>query len=186
MRALTDQEQRTIRIGVVILSLYLALFYGVQGWRHLETRRAEYERLVQRAQQARQELRSYEKKALVLERLKHTYQLDPRRLPKATLVAEASAAIQKAATAGGVQVGPIRESPARASAKELASMQLEGIGPAPAVMGLLARLERLGFPLILDSLQITADAAKPGVVKVNLTIVILDFDQWKAQEPRHV
>jgi hypothetical protein len=99
-----------------------------------------------------------------------------------SLVAEASAAIQKAASSGGIQLGPIRESPARTSSKELASMQLEGTGPIPAAMGLLHRLQSLGYPLIVDSVQITPDATKPGMVKLNLTIIILDFEQWKTEE----
>ena len=61
-------------------------------------------------------------------------------------------------------------------------MQLEGTGPIPAVMTLLHRLETLGYPLIVDSVQITGDATKPGMVKVNLTIIILDFDSWKNAE----
>jgi hypothetical protein len=101
-------------------------------------------------------------------------------------VAEASAAIQQSALTGQVQLGPIRESPPRPSAKELASMQLEGIGPVPAVMKFLHRLETLGYPLILDSVQINPDATKPGMVKLNLTIVILDFEQWKNEEMRNV
>ena len=61
-------------------------------------------------------------------------------------------------------------------------MQLEGSGPIPAVMTLLHRLPTLGFPLVVDSLQITPEAAKPGVVKLNLTIIILDFESWKNAE----
>ena len=95
---------------------------------------------------------------------------------------EASAAIQNAAKSGGIQLGPMRESPARTSAKELTSMQLEGNGSVSAVMTLLHRLETVGYPLIIDSLQITPDT-KPGKVKVNLTIVILDYEQWK-EAPR--
>jgi hypothetical protein len=47
-------------------------------------------------------------------------------------------------------------------------------------------LETLGYPLILDSVQINPDATKPGMVKLNLTIVILDFEQWKNEEMRNV
>jgi hypothetical protein len=110
--------------------------------------------------------------------------LDPAKLSRTSVVAEASSAIQKAAMSGGVQVGPVRESPARPSSKELASVQLEGTGPVSAVMGLLNRLESVGFPLIIDSVQLTPDM-RPGQLKVNLTILILDFDQWTKEGSPH-
>jgi hypothetical protein len=185
MKALTDRDKRTLRIAAAIISIYLILFFGVSGWKQLETRRSEYQQLVKEAQSLRQQLRPYENKALLVEKMKETFHIDLSKLSKATLVGEASAAIQKAAQTGGVQLGPIRESPARSSAKELASMQLEGIGPVPAVMTLLHRLEILGYPLIVDSVQITPEATKPGMVKLNLTIVILDYEQWKIQEKRN-
>jgi len=53
------------------------------------------------------------------------------------------------------------------------------------VMSLLHRLETLGYPLILDSVQMTPEVTKPGMVKLNLTIVILDFDQWKSEGGPH-
>ena len=111
--------------------------------------------------------------------------MDPAKLTKATVVAEASAAIQKAATSNGMQLGPVRESPARPSSKELASVQFEGSGPVQSAIGLLNRIETCGYPVIIDSAQITIDSSKPGQIKLNLTIVILDFEQWKnAEAPR--
>jgi len=185
MRALTDHEKRTLRLGMAIIGIYLLLFYGMRGWRALESRRADYQKLVQTAGHLRLELQTYETKALTIEKLKNTFQIEPKKLSKPTLVAEASAAIQKAATAGGVQIGPIRESSARANAKELTSMQVEASGPVAAVTSLLHRLETLGYPIVLDSLQITADAQRPGTVKVNLTVVILDYEQWNNPEVSH-
>ncbi len=186
MRPLSDHEKRTIRLGTILVVSYLVLFYGVRTWSRLESRRSEYQRLVQKARHLTQELQPYEKKSVMVERLRTTFQIDPGKLSKTTLVAEASAAIQKAATSGGVQLGPLRESAARATGKELASMQLEGVGPVPAVLGLLHRIQTLGYPLVLDSIQLTPDPAKPGTLKINLTLVILDFDQWKAPEAGHV
>ncbi len=63
-------------------------------------------------------------------------------------------------------------------------MQLEGTGQVSAVLTLLHRLETLGYPLILDTLQLSANPTQPGMVKVNLTIVILDFEAWKNEEAR--
>ena len=182
---LTQRDQRTLRLAATGIAIYLVLFFGWWAWKQLEGRRADYARLLTEAQRLKRELQPYENRVLLAQKLKETYHLDPQKLTKATLVAEASAAIQTAARTGGVQVGPIRESPARSSGKELTSMQLEGVGPVPAVMTLLHQLEALGFPLILDSIQISPDA-KPGMVKVNLTIVILDFEQWKNEGVPHV
>lgn len=185
MPTLTDREKRTVRFAAVAIAIYLVLFFGVRAWKHLETRRSEYQLLLTDAQRLRRELQPYENKALLAQKLKESFRMDPLKLSKASLVAEASAAIQKAAGTGGIQLGPIRETPARASAKELASMQLEGTGPVPAVVTLLHRLPTLGYPLILDSVQINPDSTKPGMLKLNLTIVILDFEQWKSEEKPH-
>jgi hypothetical protein len=184
-RTLTDREKRTLRFGAMAVAVYLVLFLGIRICKALEGKRSSYQQLVTEAQRLRRELQPYENRALMAQKLKETFRLDPRNLSRASLVAEASAAIQKAATSGGMQLGPIRESAARSSAKELTSMQFEGTGPVPAAMSLLRQLEILGYPLIIDSVQINPDAAKPGMVKINLTIVILDFEQWKAEEPPH-
>ena len=120
----------------------------------------------------------------MLKKLMDAARMDPSRLSRTSLVAEASSAIQKAALSGGIQVGPVRESPGRPASKELASMQMEGTGPVPAVMNLLSRLETVGFPLIIDSVQLTPDM-RPGQLKVNLTILILDVDQWIKEGPPH-
>lgn len=185
MRALTDHEKRTVRIAAVGIAIYLALFFGVRAWKGLENRRSEYRQLLANAQRLEQEFRPYENKLLLAEKLKETFHLDPRKLSRATVVAEASAAIQNAAKSGGVQLGPIRESPARSSGKELASVQLEGVGPVPALVTLLQRLETIGYPLILDSVQFNPDATKPGMLKLNLTVVILDFEQWRKEGTPH-
>ncbi|MEO8428209.1 MAG: hypothetical protein ABI651_13950 [Verrucomicrobiota bacterium] len=179
MAALSDRERRTIRIGGTAIAIYLVLFFGLRAWKALETRRSDYQKLVKDAQSLREEFRPYENRALLVEKLRETFRIDPPKLSKATIVAEASAAIQKTATTGGVQLGPIRESAARPSAKELASMQLEGSGPVAALLTFLHRLETLGYPLILDSVQISSDPTRPGMIKLNLTIIILDFEQWK-------
>jgi len=185
MRALTDHERRTIRFAAVGIGIYLVLFFGLRGGKYFEKKRSEYHQLLRNAQTLKLELQPYEEKFLVVKKLMDASRLDPAKLSKASVVAEASTAIQKAGTTSGVQIGHIRESPASTSTRELASMQLEGIGPVSAVMSLLHRLESLGYPLILDSVQMTPEVTKPGMVKLNLTIVILDFDQWKSEGGPH-
>ncbi len=182
MKPLTDRDKRTIRIGAIFIVAYLALFYGVKGWRQLESRRHDYQALLQSARDLRAKVQPYEKRILQAEKLKKKFQLDPLNLSNATVVAEASAAIQKAAAGGGVKLGPIRESPARSSGKELVSMQLEALGPVQAIVGLLPRLDKLGFPILIESVQMSSEPSKPGILKLNLTITILDFEHWKAEE----
>ncbi len=185
MRALNDREKRTVRLGGLAVAVYLVLFFGVAGWKRLEAARTGYQQLVLEAQHLKVELQRYENRALQVDKLKKAFNLDPRKLSRTTLVADASAAIQKAATSGGVQLGPIRESPPRPSAKELASIQLEAQGQPRALLTLLDNLNTLGFPLIIDQVQISANPAQPGAVKLNLTVVILDYEQWKKEEPPH-
>ena len=185
MRTLTDHEKRTVRFAAIGIAIYLALFGGWRVWKYLENKRSEYQQFVQRARTLRREIQSHTEEASVAKKLMEEYHMDPAKLTRASVVAEASAAIQKAATTGGMQVGPIRESPGRPASKELASMQFEGTGPVPALMGLLYRLERLVYPLVIDSVQITPETMKPGQARLNLTIVILDFDQWKTGEAPH-
>jgi hypothetical protein len=182
MRTLTPHETRTIRFAVIGIILYLLAFYGVRTWRSLETGRASYQQLVKNAQKLKQELQPYENRALLLEKLKQNFNMDPTKLSKTSLVAQASAAIQRAAMSGGVQLGPIRESAARGAGKELTSMQLEAVGPVPAIISLLNKLETLGYPLVLDAVTINPEASRPGNVKLTLTVVILDFEQWKREE----
>jgi hypothetical protein len=81
-----------------------------------------------------------------------------------------------------VGVGPIRETAARPSAKEAGSIQFEGNGQIASVMSFLYELDRIGFPVIIDTLQLTADPRMPNGIKVSMTIVVLDFDAWKPKE----
>jgi hypothetical protein len=179
LRALTDREKRTIRIAGIGMAIYLTLFGGVQVWSFLSKQRSDYLKLVGEARAFKQELQVYELKTQTLKKLMESFHLDPAKLNKVSVVAEASAAIQRAAMTGGVGLGPIRESPARPSSRELASVQLEAMGQVPMLMAFVHRLESLGYPLVLDAVQVTADSKQPGMVKLSLTIVILDFDQWK-------
>jgi len=182
MAKLNPQEKRTVRIAVAVLLIFFVGLGGTRAWKFLNVRRTDYNKLVLEAKNLRQELRPYETKAQLTTKLMEGFQMDPAKLTKATVVAEASAAIQKAAMAGGIQLGPIRESPARTAARELTSMQLDGTGQVQAIMTFLNRFESLGYPLILDSVQISIDPQKPNMVKLHLNIVILDFEQWKAEE----
>jgi len=179
MRPLTDREKRTLRFGGIGIGIYLLVFGGMQAAKFLEKKRSDYQRLVTEATSLKSEIRLYEDKAAALKKMMEAFNLDPARLYRTTAVAEASAAIQNTAASTGVMVASIRESPARSASKELASIQMEAVGPAPAITTLLGRLESVGFPLIVETVQINAEPTRPGQVKMNLTIILLDFDPWK-------
>jgi hypothetical protein len=181
-RALTDQEKRTIRIGAALAALYLALFFGKSVWKPFAARAADYQAQVAQARSMRQVVESYQDKVLVVKKLMEDFHMDPATLQRATLVAETSAAIQKAANADGLQTGPIREASGRSSAKEAATIQFEGSGPVPAVLALLHNLQTLGFPVVIDTLQLSADPKNPIALKVSMTILVLDFEAWKKKE----
>jgi hypothetical protein len=178
MRELSAQEKRTVRFGAIALGILFVIYGATHVGKFFSHRRADYQQLLARADRLKQEVQLDNDRIEVVQKLMDASRMDPAKLSRTSVVAEASAAIQKAATSGGIQVGPIRESPARPSSKELGSVQIEGTGPVPAIMGLLGRLESIGYPLIIDSVQLTPDM-RPGQLKMNLTILILDFDQWK-------
>jgi hypothetical protein len=184
MRPISDRDKRTLRLASIGLTIYLALFFGLRGWKNLEAGREDYQRQQLEAQRLKQDLLLYTDKTELVERLKKTFGCDPMTLARTSVVAQASAAMQKAALTGQVQLGPIRESGGRPATRELSSMQVEATGPVPAVIKWLHRLEGLGFPLVIDTVQMSVEANKPGVVKINLTIVILDYEQWKNEEAR--
>ncbi len=186
MPALSDKERRTIRFAALGITLYLLVFFGARGWKQFDGGRGDYRQMMEDARRLKGEIRQYEDKAMLLEKLMGQFNLDPAKLNRVSVVAEANAAIQRAATGGGVACGPIRETPGSSSSKELASIQMEGQGPVPAVVAFLHRLNTLGFPLIIDSVQLTPQPMQPGNLKFSLIIIILDFDQWKKAEAANV
>jgi hypothetical protein len=180
--AISAREKRTVLMGAAALGIYLVLFYGIGGWKFLQKKRAEYDELHKTAITLRDQIRFYQDRAVVVSNLMNTYHMDPARLSSNTVVAGASEAIQKAAQGSGLQVGPIRESGPHTSGKELATMQIECSGPVNAMMGLLKRMETLGYPLVIESVQISPENSRPGQIKFSLAVVVLDFEQWKRQE----
>src|SRR4029077_19129693 len=97
MNSISDRDKRTLRLAVMVIAIYLVLFFGFRGWKHFESGHSRYEQLTQEAERLKREVQPYENKSLLVQKLKGTLHLDPAKLSKATVVAEASAAIQKAA-----------------------------------------------------------------------------------------
>jgi len=181
-RPLTDRERRTLRFGGIGIAVYLVLFFGLQIWSYAQRRRTDYQRLLREAAVWNDKLAVYDEKVRMTQDLMEKFRMDPGKLSRTSLVAQASAAIQQAAMQGGVQLGPVRETPSRASGKELTGIQLEGMGPAPSILGFLETLGTLGFPLVTETIQMSPAPMGPAQVKVSLTLLLLDFEQWKATE----
>lgn len=182
MASLTPRDKRILRIAGIAIALYLILFYGVRGLLALEASRARYAQLVQKVRGLGLEAQQYENKVLKLEKLKKASRIELAGLQRDSLAGDASGAIQRAAQSSGIKLGPVRESPGSSTGKELAAMQLEATGPIPGALSLLHRLDTLGFPLVVDSLQIDPDSRKPGEVKLILRVVLLDIDHWRKKE----
>src|SRR5580658_4522296 len=109
MHTLTDQKKRTIRFASIVLVAGLLLAGGLWCARRLQGRRADYHALLLEARDVRDEIDRYEEKAGVAKKMIDDFHLDPMTLARASLVAQASAAIQKASAAAGVAPGAIRE-----------------------------------------------------------------------------
>ena len=182
MQPLSDRDKRAVRLGSLALAIYLVFFGGYRLLTVLEKSRNQYLNLVREAQNIHRALVAQENKVLKVEKLRKLFEMDSTKFTKTTLVGQASAAIQTAAMSSGLMVGPIRESAGRSGSKELSTIQLEISGPAPAILTMVQKLPTLGFPLFLDTVQLSQDPTKPGLTKLNLTIVVLDFDHWKNEE----
>ncbi len=176
------RDKQTIRVAGIAIGIYLALFFAVKGWKTVERHQTEYRQLLSRVQLEEKEIRTYENRILLFEKYRDAFRLDPSLLPVESLVAEASSAIQTAAGDDGIILGPMRESSARNSGREIATIQFDGSGPVAGVLGLIQKLQVIGFPIIIDSLQLTPDAAKPGIVKMDASIIILNFEFWRNGE----
>ena len=151
-------------------------------WKFFARESAEYHQLLQQADNLRAELKPYKGKVEDIRTLMEKFKLDPNHLSRTSVVAEASAAILKTATSSGVQLGPIHETAARQANKEISAIQLDCMGQVSALLGFLYRFESIGYPIVIDSVQISSDPTKPGNLKMHLGLIILDFDQWKPDE----
>ena len=180
MKTLTDGEKRTIRLASIGLGIYLALFLSLRGWNHLQMLQRDYDQMQLAAQKLQWDLQLSEDKIKLHQQLKENFHIDFSKLSRTTLVAEASGAIQKFAMGSGIQLGPIRESPGRPAFKELAAIQLQAEGPPPMIFKLIHKLEVLGYPIIVDTAQLSVEPSKPGMVKVNLSLTILDYKPEEA------
>jgi hypothetical protein len=181
-RKLTVKEIRTVRIAAAGVGLYLLFFYGGAILGSFGSRHGAYAEEVQEARDLRDVIKPYPKRIEAVSNLMARFEMDPAGLKHATLVANANAAIQKTGSSCGVNFGPIRETPGRSSAKEAGSIQFDGDGQIPGVMAFLHQLDSVGYPVVVDSIQLSPQQNRPGGLHFNLTVVVYDFDAWKAKE----
>ena len=179
MRALNERERRTIKLAGGALGIYLVLFYGLAGWRALEARRAEYDQLRTEATDLGTRVLEEHRKHKRLGELRERWNIDLASLDETTIVNDVREAIQKAAGRHKVAVGPSQETGRRSAAKELRVIQFTGSGATRAVMAFVDDLPRLGFPLVVDHLQVKPLAKKPGMVTYSMRVAILNFRPWK-------
>ena len=182
MRTLTPREKRTVQIAAILLGVYLALFYGTGIWRSLESARVEYRGLQASTESLNLKILRAQKKAKRFARLGQTWGIHGDRLEGSTIVTEAREAIERAAKECGVGLGASKETPGRSSSRALRVFQIEGVGKTEAVMGFLHKLRTLGYPLVIDRLNIDTKKMKPGQVRLALSVAILNFKAWKAAE----
>ena len=186
MPPLSQRDQRTLRLALAGIVIYLCVFYGAEGIAKLEKQRKDYHALLDRAQNLKREFEPFRTKVELMEKLKGNFRLDLASLKPDTLIADTSATIQRVALAQGIELGPLREASPRVGSRELTSIQLEGTGKVPAILSLLHQLTTLGYPVLLDQVQLTPQTSQPGLLKFNLTLVILDWKQILKEGARNV
>lgn len=182
---MSPREKRTVLIGSVAIVVYLAVFFGSKSFGGLGAIRADYENQVRAAHTLRAEVDIYKNRAEKLGRLMERSRLDPGKLSTNTVVGQTSAALQQAAMSNGLQLGAIRESVARSNPREIGTIQLDAMGPPIAILNFLARMDKLGFPVLVDSIQYSSDPRGPGMLRLHLNLIVLDFEQWKPRPPSH-
>ncbi len=185
MRSLSASEKRTIRLAAIVLAVGFLLLGGQRVWKFFAQQRATYVNLLQEVKQRRAELKPYPGRVQDIQTMMEKFHMDPNTLSRTSVVADASAAILKAATAGQVALGPIRETAARSTGKELATMQLDCSGKIASVLAFIHKFDSIGYPIIVDSVQLTPEPMKPGMLKAHVALIILDFEQWKGEGQPH-
>jgi hypothetical protein len=115
-------------------------------------------------------------------KLREDLHLRPEDLREETVVGEASAAVQRAAAAAGVQLGPTKETRAGVSSREIATIAIEGQAGISSAVGFIDSLASLGAPIVVDSVHLKAAPGAPGAVSFSMTLVVLNYAAWKPPE----
>jgi hypothetical protein len=186
VRTLTPREKRTLKIAAVLLGVYLLLFYGSEGVRYLEGKRAEASHLRQRIGRLQLQMQRQESKRRSLTELRRSLGVDVENLDGGDVAAKALASIQETAKTCSVPLGPIKEMEGNPAAGELSRFQLEARGPVKALIGFLHSLYATGYPLTFDQLTWTRQSKKPGNVELSFYVTVLDYAAGKSLEAQSV
>ena len=181
MRALTEREKKTVRLAAIGLVGYLVIFYGFKGWNALRDREAHVEQLRLDASLLETRILKEQRKDKRLKELRKSLAIDLEKLDDGTLVTDTRVAIGAAAKSRGVGIGPTKEAPARSDGSTLTTLQFGGGGGISNVADFIYSLPRLGFPLAIERVQITAETKKPGNVRFTMTVSVLSVQAWKEQ-----
>src|ERR1041385_3127492 len=97
MRTLTNSEKRTILISAAVIVLYFVLFGIPKSWRSAGGTLGDYQKLQKDADDLKCQIDFYTNLVFRAQNLMEGFQMDPAKLYRTSVVAQASAAIQKAA-----------------------------------------------------------------------------------------
>jgi hypothetical protein len=184
MTPLTDRDKRTVRYAAIGLAIYLVVFFSVKLVRRLENERTAYANLVLDARLLKQQWETQQARTELIEKLRKESGVDLSKVPKASLVTKTSEAIQQAAMSGGIKLGPMRETPGNHSRGELAVVQLEATGQVQGMLNLIHQVQALGYPVIIDGLEMKPDPRQPNMLRLDVDLVILDLDKWQPAKRR--
>ncbi len=179
MAKLNAREQRIVKWALVLVPLYLLLFYGLAGVRALEEQRKEFGNIQLEAEEVELRITKEAKKYKRLKRMREEWSLHLKELNTATLVTSAREAVQSAASKCGVGLGNSQEMGRGNNNDLLRVIQMQGSGKTEAVLRFLYLCPRLGYPLLLDNLQIKGVPGKPGRLTLTFSLAIVNTDRWK-------
>jgi hypothetical protein len=185
VRKLTARERRLIRFSALGLGLYLIAYLGFAAFRGLEELRAEHGALRRYVQSSDERLARALVEQQRLARLRRQCPLALERLDQKTVVGDARVALEQAAKSCGVSLATVRETPGRLRALEHTVFQVSGGGKDQNVVRFVDRMHRLGYPFVLDNVQVKA-AKAPGQVTFSFSAALLDFARWSGEEARGV
>jgi len=172
---MNDREKKLVQFTAIGLAVYLILFFGKDYFGILEKKRTDFIQMEKAITSAQVKLRKSANQPLLLEQSRKKLNLEVRSLSSAELVGKTSQAIQQTAKSSGIKIGPLRES----SSIGISSLKFEANGKAESMLKFLRGIRSCGYPVVIDSMQVTVPEGKKGNVSFNLAIGIIDFKNWK-------
>lgn len=178
-QGLSTRDRRTLKYGALFLIIYLPVFSGVKVFKGMEESRREHQLALADLETLKSRFRTYETKLLEIEKLRKQTGIQVDQLDRATVVGLASTALQEKAKSSQLTLGPIRENKGGSQGGVVSTMQLEAFGPIAGLLSFVDGIRSSGFPVIVDDVRMDPFPGKPGVIKLNLSLLILDYTTWK-------